>query len=310
VSSTLDRPGGGATEDSGGDGLYRPSPRPTYKTPTLITRSESAHHIWGDQDSGEVADFIYVSSHYVHALVFELPAHGSFRHSKEYRTVFGADEVLHVLEGTMAIANPETGEVHKVETGEAVFFRKDTWHHAFAHGQEPLRVLELFAPPPSAGMSGAYARQRPYLEHCRYADDDQVGHLVGEPRGQRCFVPMNDRALTWRRDLGVLVGLYISTEHITAGVIEVDSGQASVPHAHDGDEIVYVLEGRLTVRAWHNDATVVLEAGPDDACYVPLGSRHQYRNFGRETARALFAVAPAYLSAGADKRGAEGAADI
>ena len=75
----------------------------------------------------------------------------------------------------MAIANPETGEVQRIETGESVFFRRDTWHHAFAHGAGPLRVLELFAPPPATGSSGAYSRTRPYLEASRYADDDLLG---------------------------------------------------------------------------------------------------------------------------------------
>ena len=38
-------------------------------------------------------------------------------------------------------------------------------------GPEPLRVLELFAPPPAAGASSAYARAQPYLEVSRYAVD-------------------------------------------------------------------------------------------------------------------------------------------
>ena len=59
--------------------------------------------------------------------------------------------------------------------GESVFFRRDTWHHAFALGPEPLRVLELFAPPPAAGASSAYARAQPYLETSRYADDELLG---------------------------------------------------------------------------------------------------------------------------------------
>ena len=91
-------------------------------------------------------------------LVFGLPPGGGFRHSEDFRTVFAADELLHVLEGTLVIADPETGEVQRAAAGESVFFRRDTWHHAFALGPEPLRVLELFAPPPAAGASSAYAR--------------------------------------------------------------------------------------------------------------------------------------------------------
>jgi hypothetical protein len=44
-----------------------------------------------------------------------------------------------------------------------------------ALGPEPLRVLELFAPPPAAGASSAYARAQPYLSASRYADDELLG---------------------------------------------------------------------------------------------------------------------------------------
>jgi quercetin dioxygenase-like cupin family protein len=106
---------------------------------------------------------------------------------------------------------------------------------------------------------------------------------------------LNGSDIVWRRDLGVLVGLYAITEHLTAGVIEVDPGQSASAHAHGGDEIVYVTEGDLTVRAWQAEKVSVFELGPHDACYLPMGCRHEYRNFGPTTARAVFGVAPAYL---------------
>jgi len=285
------------TEDEakrGADGAYRPSPRPTFDGPALITREASTRHLWGDEEAGVVADWIYVSSGLIHALVFGLEPRGSFTHSPHHRTVFGADELLYVLSGVMAIANPETGEVQRVEAGECVFLRRDTWHHAFAQGVDALRVLELFAPPPSTGSSGAYARTRPYLEDSRYAADELLGGLTPAGREPETLHRLGHRDLVWRRDLGVLVGLYVSTEHLTAGVVEVDPGQAAGIHAHRGDEILYVTEGRLIVRAWQADDVSVFELGPDDACYLPVGSRHEYRNYGDVTARAVFGIAPDY----------------
>jgi len=246
--------------------------------------------------AGQVADWIYVSSEMVHALVFGLAPHGSFRHSPDHRTVFGADELLYVLEGVMAIANPESGEVQRVEAGEGVFFRRDTWHHAFAHGEGPLRVLELFAPPPSAGASGAYSQTRPYLDGSRYADDSLLGNLAPAAVVSRELRRIESRDIVWRRDLGVLVGVMASTEHLTAGVMEVDPGQAADVHTHGGDEVLYATEGKLTVRAWQDYEAYVFELGPDDACYIPAGCRHEYRNYGVTTARSVFGVAPSFLS--------------
>ncbi len=242
-----------------------------------------------------MADWIYVSSGHIHALLFELEPHGCFRHSPDHRTVFAADELLFVLEGTMAIANPETGEMCRAEAGEGVFFRRDTWHHAFAHGEGPLRVLELFAPPPSTGSSGAYAQTRPYLSESLYAEDGMLGRLAGSRPASKTLHRLGRDDLVWRRDLGVLVGLYLSTEHLTAGLVELDAGQVAAAHSHGGDEVIYVTEGELTVRAWQAGEVSVFELGPQQACYLPIGCRHEYRNFSGRLARAVFGVAPSYL---------------
>jgi quercetin dioxygenase-like cupin family protein len=275
---------------------YRPSPRPTFDAPTAIPYASVTRHVWGDDEAGQVADWIYASTERIHALVFGLPAGGAFRHSPEFRTVFGADEVLHVLEGEMVLANPETREVVRVPRGGFCFFRRDTWHHAFAHGAEPLRVIELFAPPPATGTSGAYARTRPYLElpESRYADDALLGRLVpGEPRPPGTLRVIGDGDVVWRREGDALVGLLASTEHLTAAVVDLGPGAVAPAHAHDGDEVLYVLEGTIHVRAWHGEKTFVFELRPRDACFVPTGARHEYRAFSG-AARALVGVAPAY----------------
>jgi quercetin dioxygenase-like cupin family protein len=275
---------------------YRPSPRPTFDRPTAIARTDATRHVWGDAEAGEVADWIYASTDRIHCLVFGLPPGGGFRHSRQHPTVFAADELLAVLQGVMALANPETGEVVRVPAGEFAFFGRDTWHHAFAHGGEPLRVLELFAPPPAAGTSGAYARTRPYLERSVYGDDDVLGRLPPDGQSVRTLHRLSERDAVWRRELGVLEGLLVSTENLTAGVLEVDPGQSAAMHDHGGDEMLYLVSGSLDVRAVRGDAVHVLELAPDGAAYVPAGWQHEYRNTGGATARALFGVAPAYRS--------------
>ncbi len=278
---------------------YRPSPRPVFDGPALITRTAVTRHVWGDAEAGEVADWIYASTGLLHALLFGVAPGGGFRHSPEFRTVFGADEALYVLEGTMLLANPETGEVVRVPAGEWAFFREATWHHAFAAGDGPLRVLEFFSPPPSTGASGAYARTRPYLEAAdwRYGDDARLGSIPVAPPERTTLHRLGERDLVWRIDHGVPVGLVCATEHLTAGVLEVGSGQSAAPHAHGGDEVLFCLDGPLLVRAWDAEGgTHVFELGPWDAAYIPAGCRHEYRNVGTSAARALLGVAPAYLA--------------
>ena len=222
---------------------YRPSPRPSFDAPTAIRAADAVRHTWGDEEAGFVEDWIYVSSELIHTIVFGLPQGGAFRHSRSFRTVFAADELLHVLQGTLALANPETGEVVRAEPGESVFFRRDTWHHGFAYGDDPLRVLEFFAPPPATGTSGAYARTRPYLEESVYATDGVVGKLFGQPPAAGSLRVLRRADAVWRLDRNVLVGLIVSTEQLTVGTVTVPAGHSSLPETHAGEELVYVTRG-------------------------------------------------------------------
>ena len=194
---------------------YRPSPRPAFDAPTAIREGDAVHHVWGDEEAGFVDDRIYVSSQLIHAIVFALPPGGAFRHSDSFRTVFAADESCSTCSRAPRPREPGDRRGPWAEPGESVFFRRDTWHHGFAYGDEPLRVLEFFAPPPATGTSGAYARTRPYLQQSRYAVDGVVGAL-GDTRPEPGTLRVLRRAdAVWQLDRGALVGLLVSTEHLT-----------------------------------------------------------------------------------------------
>ena len=269
---------------------YRPSPRPSFEAPTVIRAADAVRHTWGDEEAGFVEDWIYVSSQLIHTIVFGLPPGSAFRHSESFRTVFAADELLHVLQGTLVLANPETGEVVRAETGESVFFRRDTWHHGFSYGDEPLRVLEYFAPPPATGTSGVYAQTRPYLEESVYTVDGIVGALAeARPQAGSLHVLRREDSV-WRLDRGVLVGLLVSTEHLTVGTLAVPAGRSSEEESHDGEELLYARGGELRVEAAGVEATLE----PGDAFFVPAGVPHRYAATDAGVAEAVFGVAPSY----------------
>jgi mannose-6-phosphate isomerase-like protein (cupin superfamily) len=279
---------------------YKPSPRPTFAAPTAIPYASVTRHLWGDAEAGEVADWIYVSSDRIHQLIYGLPPRGSFRHSDQFRTIFAADVVYYVLSGVLVLANPQTGEAQRLEPGEAAFFRRDTWHHAFNYSDEPLRVLEFFAPPPSQGTSGAYARAQPLLESVRYGHDGWLGRwpeaAAAEAAG-RSIHPIRASDILWGLEgerAPVLVGILVSTEHLTVGRLELLPGQHSAVECHGGDEALYVLSGDVHVRPHGEDGPGWLELAPRDGCYLPAGTPHQYYNTGGEPATLLFGVAPSY----------------
>ncbi len=280
---------------------YTPSPRPTFERAALIPYASVTRHLWGDGESGEVADWIYVSSHKIHSLVFGLPPRGAFRHSDSYRTIFGADVAYHVLSGVMVIANPETGEVHRALPGATAFFRRDTWHHVFNYSDEPLRVLEFFAPPPSTGTSGAYARQKPLLTSVRYGRDEWLGRLPmdrAELRVTDTIHLVREDDIVWRLEgsaFPTLVGLIVATEHLTVGRLQLLPGQRTESMVHGGDKAIYVVTGVLHVRVFDGQRPDWFEVAPGDACYVPEGTAHACYNVGSQPVTAAFGVAPRYL---------------
>lgn len=251
-----------------------------------------------------MADWIYVSNAAIHHLVFGLPPGGAFRHSDQFRTIFAADELLYVLEGELVIANPETGEVHRLHEGEAVFFRRDTWHHAFSGGPRGLRVVEFFSPPPAAGASSEYARTKELLGESHYLDERFIGRWPMErekrEREATMHVFRRDDDLLWEVPngrQGALVGLYASTEHLSAGRVELAPGGRTGRRLHEGDMSFQVLAGPLFVllpearesaSRWH-------ELGRGDGFFLPAGTSYELFNETGEEVSALFGGAGGYL---------------
>lgn len=277
---------------------YQASPRPSFDQTTLIRYDTVTRHLWGDDEAGRVADWIYVSSQEIHQIVFGIAPGGSFRHSEAYRTVFGADEVFYVIEGEMAMSNPETGEVHLVKQGEFAFFRKDTWHHAHSVNKDALRVLEFFAPPPATGTSGAYAKTKPYVSQAKYTQDDLIHNWIPteNPSRKNTIQVIREQDMLFRLEgeQAALVGIVASTEHLTVGKMRLLPGQRSGLHTHAGSESIYVTKGTLNILSMDETGKKWLEANVKDGAFIPNGVEHQYYNYTAEIVEFVFGVAPKY----------------
>ena len=90
-------------------------------------------------------------------------------------------------------------------------------------------------------------------------------------------------------------GLPARTEHLTVGHLEVQAGRDAPPtHAHGGDEVLYVTAGRAARAGLARRRDVRVRAAPRRRLLLPAGARHEYRNYGAATVRAVFGVAPSY----------------
>src|SRR4030095_11939417 len=225
----------------------------------------------------------------------------------------------------MLACNPQTGEVVECLAGESLFFRRDTWHHVRAHGSEPLRVLEFFAPPPSQGTSGAYAMKQAYLEAPVYQRNELLGNCIGAAT-LSTLRRIGTRERTLRLEGEIAVGLIVSTEHLTVAELQVPAGAAGERTAHGGDAMLVGLAGELMVRThWDSPAATIelrprdagaampaglagelmvrthwnsqaatFELGPRDAVFIPQTGQYEVLSFSG-SATALLGVAPRYL---------------
>jgi quercetin dioxygenase-like cupin family protein len=261
--------------------------------------------LWGDRDSGQVNDWIYASSDKIHQIVLSLPPGKLFRHSERYRTIFGADELYYVISGTLVLANPQTGEVQRLEKGEVLYFHPDTWHHGFSQGSEELRVLEFFAPPPATGSSQAYAQTKPNLSTTRYTQNQWLGRWpMAAEEGRESFTLKRilPQDILWRiegEEHQIVVGILMSTDKLTVGYVELLPGQSSDPRLHGGDMSLYVLDGRLNALLPELESQgnwFQMEAA--DGFYVPVDTPYQYFNMSDDVVKFVFGVAPRYLPGG------------
>jgi quercetin dioxygenase-like cupin family protein len=277
---------------------YRPV-RPTFDSPALIRREERALQIWGDSASGEVADAIYVSDKRIHAMVFTMAPGGGFTHSDEFRTFFDTDELYYILAGELLVTNPEIGEVRRVRQGEAVFFRRETWHHAFTHGTDEVRILEFIGPGPLSGVTQAYAHTKPNLTEVKTEAEqwfEQWPLARASEREAATLHHLTERDALWGLigDERALVGIWASTDRMTVGSVHLDPSQRSGSHRHAGDECVVVLEGEVGIRLPQSDGQTWFELRPEDGMYIPEGTPHSYQNMSGRPATLMFIVGPSY----------------
>ena len=263
---------------------YKPSPKPDFSKSTIIKYAKIKIHLWGDEESGFVKDWIYVSNKSLHQIIFGLSARTNFKHSNEYRTIFGADELLYVLNGTMVIGNPQTGELHRVEKGEFIYFSKDTWHHAFNYSNEDLQVLEFFSPPPLTGTSGAYAKQKPLLRNFRYGQNYTLDPLKLSNK-KKSFKKINKNEINWSligENQEQLMGTIVNTKNLKVHILKVLGGQSTPKINFVNHSVFFILENKLKVTLSNKKSKLAVNY--KDSVYLKSGDCLQFYNQSRKEA--------------------------
>ena len=268
---------------------YKPSPKPNFFEPTHIEYKKMETYMWGDDEAGKVRDWIYVSNESLHQIIFGIEPGGNFKHSDQYRTVFGADELLYVLSGVLIINNPETGETHKILPGESVFFQKDTWHHAFNYSDEYLQVLEFFSPPPITGTSGAYAKEKNLLTNLKYKRDNFF-YPSEEFKNENSFKILRKNEYIWSLE-GVnqetLISTLVKTKNLDVKIINLKSLHESNVFNFKNNTSYLSLNDNLEV-ILDNDKKFLLSK--KDGLYLPKNCSFKIKNLNNFDVNIIFCI--------------------
>jgi mannose-6-phosphate isomerase-like protein (cupin superfamily) len=265
--------------------VRRATPRPVYDSSRVIPYDQTAHHVWGDTESGAVFDRVYHSTLSLHCLEYQLPPRGEFRHSRGNPTVFGADVIYIVLEGDLVLANPVTGEVQPATRGQAVYFGRGTWHHGFnASATTPLRVLEFFSPPPARGTASDFATKQPYLDASTYRDgrwDGRWPAAADERAATRTLHLVDDATALWGfADASVshMLATLVDTEHLTVRRGHLRAGHIEDFTPVDREVLLIATDGEVTVDIRDDDRYLVAVLRPGDGAYIAEGSAYRLLN--------------------------------
>ena len=270
----------------------------TYE-PKLLRHTEVERYIWGDDESGHVVDWYHRNSDKLIMSLFSLAPGAKWTHSQTYKSFYDADEGYYILQGSLTFHNPETGEVQIVNQGEALHFRRHTWHYGYNFGTEQVLILAGFSPlPPDLTDAETIGQEAPPLDPPLGGRYDLLGNWpwnVTAAKEAEEIKVLSERDwlhIIQGKRTPVRVSLFLSTDRLTMGMFTLLPGMVSDPEVHLGDEIAFVTEGKAHV--FLPESRHVFDMETMDATYVPKGTSHRYINEATEPATIVFAVAPRY----------------
>jgi quercetin dioxygenase-like cupin family protein len=86
----------------------------------------------------------------------------------------------------------------------------------------------------------------------------------------------------------IMMDPVFGSRHIATGLTTYPVGEKGAPHAHTGEETIFILKGRARVSSSGEEQ--ILEAG--DIVYLPPNETHTLINSGREDLQFLWVYTP------------------
>ena len=271
---------------------------PDKKRPAIIRPDMEVSTIYGNPPH-QIAVHKYVSTDKLTCGDFVVPAGGYFAPPD----IHPGDEFYYLLEGAATVFNPRTGEVYQLKQGEGFLIPGGVWHQVFNFGDKRVKILGTIAPaiwsekdrgseieyPDKPGFyKPGTTKIRPCPQKEQYLSESGMIHIKS---GNSLHLIHGERQ-------HMLVSLLVNTNIMQVGKMTIAANQCSEPEVHSGDEMVYLLQGEMTVSVRGIGASKKsvskqsLEIKQGGKLLIPEGVEHQYFNFSEESSVALFSIAP------------------
>jgi len=295
--------------------------------PILVTDEMTYTRVYGRAPYC-VPSYLHVAAPDVSLAEFHIPPGGRF----EPIDIHAGDEIYYVMRGVAKVLNPERGVVYTIKKGDTFLIPKNVPHQTWNFGDEMAEIFTVLAPRQWAG-SGDEVEVPEIVERGRLkktpTDDyktpaaaastpspegtmaipanvlDRIGCIpVAGPQmrtERRMYLIRREDAVQMLHgpNSPVLVEFLVSNDLCHFGIMTVPRMVRSDAEVHQGEEIFYVLKGKVSVEImredWLENEPLVrkrFEVLQGQRMLIPRGTLHRYHKLHAETVELLFCIAP------------------
>ena len=273
--------------------------------PLLVRHFEATRVLWGDETSGQVSDLVYGRGTRISGFVYLLGPGHWFGASETWKPLYDQHRLYYVVQGRLAIHDPESGEVAVAGPGEGVTWRGERYHYGYNVGDDEVVVLDWFAPAEES-TGGARSRilaveavggrraRRPLRAPRRLARPAPERAAAARGGGRHADRRAAQRAAAHPRDeaaaprLHPHLGSRADRRHLLAPRRVEERARAACEATRSSSR----WRGSCTSTC-RRPATGSSSTG-STASTCRAGPSTEYWSYGAQTARAMFCVAPGY----------------
>ncbi|MBS3736798.1 MAG: cupin domain-containing protein [Candidatus Bipolaricaulota bacterium] len=303
-------------EEKSYEGYYEFPFKPENKEPVVIKPEDRITEIYPpDRPHTSNIVWVWASTDLITQTEFVLSPGAFFGPPDSH----AGDEMYYVLSGTLTEIQPELGTVIEAEAGDAILIPKGSFHQSYNFGDEEANILCAIAPrmwdetgpaPEMEGdmklfKAGKDLKDSGGIEDVKFKQEgarsiDRLGEypMDGEKaRARRAHIKIEESQrlpVIHGEEHPIIVRFIVSNDLLHMAELQLPSGgegpRTSEAESHQGDETLYVTEGKITV--FFPDRKDAIDVPEGRVALIPEGVEHQYQNFTDGPVKGIFSVAP------------------